>query len=507
MKNKYSLWELPNRMAVLGLSVLAGCIFIGIMSMLIGDTKAGIVLLDSQSELFKSVYPLTLQNIMHILFFIGLGELFVRWRTAIREQRFMDQHYLPEDDETVLQFQDLGPIRLQVSDKFDGENGFLPSLIDLCILQFQSSRSIDQAVSVLNSSLELIAHRVDLRYTMLRYIAWAIPTFGFHRNGDRYILHPEHGKPGLSRPEAIDHIPGRGLQHHPGGAVFERHPGVVAPHCAAARGTERQPCGTLHLAQSDQPALHRRGVNPMKPRNREINIFNLSMLDVISGALGAFLIIMIVLFPYYKKDPVDCRRRMAELTEQLNESKQRAEAAQAEAERTREQLEAAQRRLAELTEQLNESEQRAEAAQAEAERTREQLEAAQRQLAKTFLVIYIRWPTLKHDIDLHVVDPSGAEFYYKKKTISGRPGELSEDSQSGPGNEVWEIFNAPPGNYKIYAELFHRHKNNKTPTVKGRVITRDGSLLLPEIRLTVVQKKAYMATVTVATDGSVRLSR
>ena len=40
----------------------------------------------------------------------------------------------------------------------------------------------------------------------------------------------------------------------------------------------------------------------MKPRNREINIFNLSMLDVISGALGAFLIIMVVLFPYYKRD-------------------------------------------------------------------------------------------------------------------------------------------------------------------------------------------------------------
>ena len=30
----------------------------------------------------------------------------------------------------------------------------------------------------------------------------------------------------------------------------------------------------------------------MKPRNREINIFNLPMLDVISGAMAAFLIIL-----------------------------------------------------------------------------------------------------------------------------------------------------------------------------------------------------------------------
>jgi biopolymer transport protein ExbB/TolQ len=61
----------------------------------------------------------------------------------------------------------------------DGDRGFLPSLIDLCILQFLASRSVDQTVSVLNSSLELLMHRVDLRYSMLRYLTWAIPTVGF----------------------------------------------------------------------------------------------------------------------------------------------------------------------------------------------------------------------------------------------------------------------------------------------------------------------------------------
>jgi biopolymer transport protein ExbB/TolQ len=34
-------------------------------------------------------------------------------------------------------------------------------------------------VSVLNSTLELMAHRVDLRYQLLRYLSWAIPTVGF----------------------------------------------------------------------------------------------------------------------------------------------------------------------------------------------------------------------------------------------------------------------------------------------------------------------------------------
>jgi biopolymer transport protein ExbB/TolQ len=66
-----------------------------------------------------------------------------------------------------------------VSKAFDGEHGFLPSLIDISVLQFQASRSVDQTVAVMNNALELIATRVDLRYGLIRFIAWMIPTVGF----------------------------------------------------------------------------------------------------------------------------------------------------------------------------------------------------------------------------------------------------------------------------------------------------------------------------------------
>ncbi|MBF0229868.1 MAG: hypothetical protein HQK63_09830 [Desulfamplus sp.] len=221
----------------------------------------------------------------------------------------------------------------------------------------------------------------------------------------------------------------------------------------------------------------------MKPRNREINIFNLSMLDVISGALGAFLIIMIVLFPYYKKDAIDYQRDVQQLTQQLQQIQQQVDEAQ-------KKIETAQ----------NE----AEHAKAENEQTRQQLESAQRQLAKTFLVIYIRWSTKLQDIDLHVVDPSGAEFSFQNKTIMGRPGELSEDSIVGPGNEVWELFNAPVGNYQVYANLYDTRGNNEIPIINGRVIFRDGSRKLRGIQLT-SHGKMLMAEITVNQDGSVSI--
>ena len=45
--------------------------------------------------------------------------------------------------------------------------------------QFQINQSVDQANALLNSSLELFLHEIDLRYSMIRYVVWAIPTLGF----------------------------------------------------------------------------------------------------------------------------------------------------------------------------------------------------------------------------------------------------------------------------------------------------------------------------------------
>jgi len=188
------LWELPDRRVVMMLAIGAGIVFITVMTVLfaaagggatakpatasgLSASRLGIMLLDYPSKHF--LYPFTIQNFMHLLFFIGLGELFVRWRVGRREMLFLKNRYLPEDEETVLQFADLGPIRRQVAKVFDGEHGFLPSLIDISILQFQASRSVDQTVSVMNNALELISTRVDLRYGLIRFIAWMIPTVGF----------------------------------------------------------------------------------------------------------------------------------------------------------------------------------------------------------------------------------------------------------------------------------------------------------------------------------------
>jgi hypothetical protein len=38
----------------------------------------------------------------------------------------------------------------------------------------------------------------------------------------------------------------------------------------------------------------------MRTRTREVQIFNMSLIDILCGALGAFCFMMLVLLPYYK---------------------------------------------------------------------------------------------------------------------------------------------------------------------------------------------------------------
>ncbi len=158
------------------LATLAAVAFIALGTLILPG-RAAVLLLDYPSTKFP--YPLTIQNMMHILFFIGLGELFVRWRAGVHEASLLKRRFLPEDEETVLRSRDLAPIRRAVASEFDGERGYLASLINLSVLQFQSSGSTDQTASIMNSHLEMIANRVELRYGMVRFLAWMVPTLGF----------------------------------------------------------------------------------------------------------------------------------------------------------------------------------------------------------------------------------------------------------------------------------------------------------------------------------------
>ena len=175
---------LTHRISVGGICVGLGLIAVTLMHFILPEDYANVLLNRPTTRMltdpvFNSSYPFSIQNLMWIIFFVGMGELFVRYAEAMSELAQLEEQYLPEDERTMLRAKDLGGIYKLVKENGDDEARFLPRLISRIILQFQSSRSVDQANSLLNSSLEMYLHEIDLRYNMLRYVMWLIPTLGF----------------------------------------------------------------------------------------------------------------------------------------------------------------------------------------------------------------------------------------------------------------------------------------------------------------------------------------
>ena len=131
------------------------------------------------------------------------------------------------------------------------------------------------------------------------------------------------------------------------------------------------------------------------------------------------------------------------------------------------------------------------------------LEAERR---RKFLAVMISWPGGRgDDVDLHVVDPRGNEFYYGARIHEGSSARFEEDSRHGPGNEVWlhpHLVDA--GEYRIYANLF----DGGPVAVRGTIVagSSDRYELAPRW-LSRVGERSLVATVVVDGDANVEVVR
>ena len=76
------------------------------------------------------------------------------------------------------------------------------------------------------------------------------------------------------------------------------------------------------------------------------------------------------------------------------------------------------------------------------------------EVADNLLVVQMEWSRLS-DVDLHVHTPDG-EFYFGRRRIPGSPGRITLDNTRGGSNsmEIWKAHLPTPGRYRVCARLF-----------------------------------------------------
>jgi hypothetical protein len=209
--------------------------------------------------------------------------------------------------------------------------------------------------------------------------------------------------------------------------------------------------------------------------HRTIEIFSMSVLDLFAAALGAFIMVAVILFPNYLKQ--------SQTTIKLQE--------------TQDTLRQCTVIATNVQKTINTKEQA--------------LAICEANLASTFLVVAIEWNSVgNYDVDLHITDPEGHEFFWDRNNRTRRDypsseAQLSYDNTRGPGVELWQHPKATPGVYKIAYDYYRRPGPDLPVEVKGNVFYRNGRSELAPVTLTETHKTRVVASIVVGRRGEIEV--
>lgn len=165
-----------NRKNIALIALGGACILI-LIGTFLPPKSGGIVFFDHVAKREDSffMYPFTIQNIMWLAFFVGLGELYYRHLQSQAMIQSLQDDILDVKSSRLINNDDTKTIYKTLK-QYDGT---LATLLTSLLHRFQASFSVEQTNEMLNSQLEFLQYRLDLAYNYIHYLSWFIPTLGF----------------------------------------------------------------------------------------------------------------------------------------------------------------------------------------------------------------------------------------------------------------------------------------------------------------------------------------
>lgn len=200
----------------------------------------------------------------------------------------------------------------------------------------------------------------------------------------------------------------------------------------------------------------------MRRKDRDLNIFSMSALDLFASALGAFILITLILLPYYLKQgpreepvPQDCPAPVPAPVCPVCPAPEPVPDCP----------------VCPPPQPIPECPPPAPPIV---------------RVADNLLVMQMSWQAIA-DVDMHIFTPDG-EYNYQRVSIPGAPGRFTLDNTTGgnqrrPALEIWMAYNPTPGRYKICYKLYNRGFATLPVRVTGRLDKPHGPVVLPTAAL------------------------
>lgn len=250
----------------------------------------------------------------------------------------------------------------------------------------------------------------------------------------------------------------------------------------------------------------------MQRRNREVNIFNISLLDILCGALGAFCFLTLALGQYWKPEPPNVVRakenteqleqKLKDLLQQMQKMSNVPPEVVARLQQMEKEFEALRQQTAQLRAMLQQEQARAEGYRRQAEQAKEESARLRKENDKLKnrnpVTVVMMTMTPPHEIDLYVADPKMDPPDAGKVQGVKWPGDVLYNSVSH--TDVWMMRDAPPTDYKVYYKLMNRKGNTSPAVMSGYFMHGNGFVYLPRITIAEEKKVAFVGTIRVKPD-------
>lgn len=160
-------------------ALLGTAVFCALASVLPADAPMTMLLVDKTTAARTIPYPLTIHLLLYALAGLGFGEVWMRRGTLRVEQGALTAGLLPDQPGSVITTDELAELSHAANQASQQAASFLSDAILECLAHFELHRSVPDAHEILRSLTLIRRQRMSSDYALVRYITWAIPTFGF----------------------------------------------------------------------------------------------------------------------------------------------------------------------------------------------------------------------------------------------------------------------------------------------------------------------------------------
>ncbi len=218
----------------------------------------------------------------------------------------------------------------------------------------------------------------------------------------------------------------------------------------------------------------------MKQRSREINVFSMSLLDILCGAMGAFAFLFILVLPdYHPGANLDTKDMVDPQT-----------------------YEEAMERIRQLEEELKSQQGKS----ADQEKQIRRL-----QLRDPIVVLSTFYGSA--DMDLYVVSPGTTNAGQPQDPPDPRKrqgafwiGTEYVPADQAPAAEAWLVRDTPVGDFEVYYKLMTDTAPAQAVIVRGSVLSAmDDVVYLPQVSLSKPREVMHVATITMQTDSHIKV--